>query len=175
MILQTVQLIDAEYVKKFSTVSENMEEKYINPCIYTAQVQNLQELIGTKLSVRLCEMVDYHSIANPENALYNDLLTEYVQPVLLACCQSELLISNMAKLRNSGNMQYVDTNQQNVNSTDVKYLVEHYRNQATFLANRVTDFCRCNANQLREYKECGTCCNGMKADAESAIKIGFVL
>lgn len=175
MILQTVQLITSDYVKEFSTVSENMEEKYINPCIYTAQVQNLQELIGTKLSVRLCEMVDDETITDPENAVYNDLLTQYVQPFLLACCQSELLISNMAKLRNSGNMQYLDTNQQNVNSTDVKYLVEHYRNQATFLGNRVTDFCKCHKNQLKEYCTCETCCSGLKPDGESAIKIGFVL
>lgn len=175
MILQEVFLIDSDYVKKFSTVSDNMDEKYINPCIVTAQTQDLQQLVGTALSVKLCDLCQSGDITDPENAVYNDLLTQYVQPYLLYCTQAELLISNMAKLRNSGNMQYLDTNQQNINSTDVKYLVEHYRNQSTFAGNRVIDFCRCNASQLPEWKQCASCCNGLPSDPKSGVKIGFVL
>ena len=175
MILQDVFLIDSDYVKEYSTVSENMEEKYIKPCIVTAQTQDLQQLIGTALSVRLCELLDSQTIYDDENAVYRDLLFDYVQPYLLYCTQAELLVSNMAKLRNSGNMQYLDTNQQNINTTDVKYLVEHYRNQSTFAGNRVVDFCRCNASNLPEWKMCTGCCNGLPSDPKSGVKIGFVL
>lgn len=174
MILQDVFLINSDYVKKFSTVSDNMEEKYINPCIVASQVQDLQQLIGTPLSVRICELYESGDIEEPENAVYNDLLTQYIQPFLLACTQSEILVSNMAKLRNSGNMQYIDTNQTNIGIKDMQYLKEHYSEQSAFLANRVTDFIKCHRNEIKEAVFC-PCCKGLGAEPKSAIKVGFVL
>lgn len=174
MILQEVFLIDSEYVKMYSTISDNMEEKYINPCIVTAQVQELQQLIGTPLATKLCQLMDDETIHTPENAVYSDLLVDYVQPFLLACTQSEILVSNMAKLRNSGNMQYVDTNQQNINIKDMQYLHQHYCEQSTFLANRISDFIRCHISEIPEAKYC-PCCKGLGANPNSAIKVGFVL
>lgn len=175
MILQTVLLIDEQYVKEFSTVSENFEEKYINPCIVKSQVEDLQALIGTPLSVKLCELVDDETITDTENAAYADLLDGYVRPYLLACTQSEILISNMAKIRNAGNMTYVDVNQQNISIKDMQYLHQHYADSATFLGNRLTEWLKCNIKQFPEYARHCDCCNGMQPDPKSSLNIGLVL
>ena len=167
-------MIDSEYVVRYSTVSANMDAKYLTPCIVTAQVQDLQQLIGTPLSTSLAEKVDDESIDAEGNELYKELLDEYVKPFLLAATQSELLISNAVKLRNSGNMQYLDTNQTNMSMKDVEYLVQHYRDQAAFLGNRVTEYLKCHRTAFPELKACG-CCNDLRPDAKAEIKIPLYL
>ncbi len=167
MKLQEVLLIDEEYVKAYSTVSANLDAKYIAPAITTAQVINLQELIGTKLAVKLCELVEDNVIGNTEYQPYKDLLDGYIQPYLLAVTNAELFVSNYAKLRNSGNMQYLDTNQTNISMKDVQYMKEHYENQADFLAKRVLDFIVCNRKQFPEFT-CAGCCDGMSPRPQSS-------
>lgn len=174
MKLQEVLLIDEEYVKAYSTVSANMDAKYIQPAITTAQVVYLQELIGTKLAVKLCQLVEENLIGNQEYVAYKDLLDGYIQPYLLALVNSELYVSNYAKLRNAGNMQYLDTNQTNISMKDVQYLKKHYDDQADFLAKRVIDYIVCNRKQYPEFT-CATCCDGMspnpKANASCNLNI----
>lgn len=167
-------LIDSEYCKTYSTISSNIEDKFIVPCIVTAQVQDLQSLIGTSLASALAEKVDDESIENPENEMYKELLDEYVKPFLLAATQSELLISNAVKLRNSGNMQYIDTNQVNMSMKDVEYLVQHYRDQVSFLGKMLTDYLKCHRTAFPELKDCG-CCNGMQPDEKSRFHIPLYL
>lgn len=175
MILQEVLLITEEYVKKYSTVSDNMDAKYIVPCIVTCQVQNMQPLIGTELSKALCNMVNDNSINEADNSHYKELLDEYVQPYLLAATQAELIISNMAKIRNAGNVQYLDTNQSNITMKDMQYLSQHYSDQAAFLGNRLTDYLRCNMKKFPEYCHFCNCCGGMQADPHTNNKINLVL
>ena len=174
MILQKVALITPDYVKEYSIVSDNMEEKYILPSIFKSQVEDLQALIGTPLSTKLCELVDEETIDEPENAAYEELLDEYVQPYLLECAQANILIASMAKIRNSGAMQYVDVNQQNITTKDVQYLVQNHRDSATFLGNRLTEFLKCRLKDFPELKACG-CCNGLSPDPKSSLNIGLVL
>ena len=50
-IISDVFLIDEEYVKTYSTISDNLDSKYLNPCIVKSQVMDFQALIGTKLTV----------------------------------------------------------------------------------------------------------------------------
>ena len=92
-IISDVYLIDEQYVKTYSTISDNLDSKYLNPCIVKSQVMDLQSLIGTKLTVKVCTLVHDEQIAGTP---YEALLTEYIQPYLLQCTQAELLISNFS-------------------------------------------------------------------------------
>lgn len=147
-IISDVFLIDEEYVKTYSTISDNLDSKYLNPCIVKSQVMDLQALIGTKLTVKICTLVRDEEIAGTP---YETLLTEYIQPYLLQCTQAELLISNFAKQRNAGNMQYIDTNQSNITMNDMWKLHAHYDNNASFFANRLTDYILANHTKFPEY------------------------
>lgn len=176
MIIQEVLLINEEYVKRFSTVSDNMDSKYIVPCIVTSQVQRLQPLVGTKLTKLLCELVKDDTIDDTNNVAYKELLDEYVQPFLLAYTQSEMLISNSYKLRNAGNVQYLDTNQSNITSKDVQFLSKHYEDQGVFLGNRMVDWLRCHTKQVPEYLAyCNECCGGMQANKDNDFGCNIVL
>lgn len=176
MILQKVLLIDTDYVKQYSTVSENMDAKYVTPCIVSSQVQDLQQLIGTPLSVKLCELVDDETIDDSENAAYKDLLDEYVKPYLLACTQAELIISNMMKIRRAGDVQFYDTSVQNADMKMIQYQHQHYADQATFLGNRMTDWLKCHMKDYPEYRQfCACKCDGMSPKPESSINCPIVL
>lgn len=176
MILQKIKLVTPEYIKSQSTVSENMDEKYVNPAIYTAQTQDLQALIGTKLSSKLCELVDEQTIDDPENAAYKELYEDYVQPYLVPCVQAEIVIANIMKTRNAGQVQYYDTNITNSSIKDIQYLAQHYRDQAAFLGNRLTEWLKCNLKNFPEYRAyCACKCDGMSPNPKSSINIGLVL
>lgn len=175
MIIQDVLLINEDYCKQYSSISWNVDAKYLVPCIISSQVQDLQQLIGTQLTKALCQKVQDQTIGQAANAAYKELLDEYVQPFLLACTQAELIIANMAKIRNSGTMQYLDTNQQNLTSRDTQYFAQHYRDQAAFLGNRLTEWLKCNIANFPEYRQFCACCSGMKPDPISPAKVNIVL
>lgn len=175
MILQDVLLINEDYCKSYSSISWNIDTKYLVPCIVASQVQDLQQLIGTELSKALCQKVQDETIDDAANAAYKELLDDWVQPYLLACTQAELIIANMAKIRNSGNMQYLDTNQSNITSRDTQYMSQHYRDQATFLGNRLTEWLRCHMASFPEYRHYCDCCGGLQPKPASSLKNPLVL
>ena len=171
MILQDVFLISEEYIKTNSVMSDNLDMKYVKPCIAKAQVVDLQQLIGTKLAVKICEMVRDHAI---EGTDYETLLVDYIQPYLLVETQAEFLVTNYAKQRNAGNVQYIDTNHSNIQIQDVWSLHDHYNHTASFLANRLTDYIYANRKKYPEYCRVSDC-SEMHAHQNSETHCGWVL
>lgn len=173
-IISDIFLIDVDYIKEKSTVGDNLDPKYLNPCIAKAQVMDLQELIGTKLTKKLCEIVRDRPTLEPEPTPYDILLEEYVRPFLIPVIQAELLVSNYAKQRNAGNMQYLDTNQSNIPMEDMWKLHHHYENRASFMAKRLTAFIIANRGNYPEYCKIDNCAD-MHANPRSQKNCGWVL
>jgi hypothetical protein len=148
---QDVYLIDEEYVKQMSSVSDNLDSKMIKPCIYDAQIIHLQPIIGTKLFDTVCGMVDEDSISNDGNEKYEELLIDYIQPYLLQKVQELLVPTMFMKTRNAGNVQYYDNSQQNVQLKEQQWIMDRFANNATFLSERMSDFICANRSSFPEY------------------------
>lgn len=151
---QDVYLIDEEYVKQMSSVSDNLDSKMIKPCVYDAQIIHLQPIIGTKLFDRVCGMVDDCSIDAEANEKYKELLVDYIQPYLLQKVQELLVPTMFMKTRNAGNVQYYDNSQNNVQLKEQQWIMQRFANNATFLSERMVDFITANRSYLREYCQC---------------------
>lgn len=140
-------LISAQYIKQYSTVGDNVDEAYITPAIIDAQLMGLQPIIGTMLYDNLCEMASTDTMTED----YQYLLDNYITPYLLNKTQTYLLMNLFAKQRNAGVVQYLDTNQQQIDISQVKFLKADFENKSTFYAQRMADYLCTNSNLFPEY------------------------
>lgn len=148
-----VLLISPNTIRSVTTASDSLDDCYITPAILDAQLTGLQPIIGTPLYDKLCELVSSGAIEEPTNHYYKELLGVYVECYLVYQTQMEMLVQNMTRSHNGGNIQYVDA-QTYVQNTlqDVKYLKDHYSNKAAFFAGRMVDYLNEYSNRIPEYK-----------------------
>lgn len=61
------------------------------------------------------------------------------------------------KQHNAGAVSYVDTNYDNKNLSDLKYLKAYYSNKETFYANRLVDYLHANHQKFPEFCKIRDC------------------
>ena len=126
--MNNVLLISEKTIKENSLVSNNVDGKYIQNAIRTAQDISLQPIIGQKLFERLCEGVTENNLTELET----ELISTYIQPVLLNAVMSDLVLQLSYKFRNLGTVQTVDTNVMIPSLKDLQYIRENYNLKAQF-------------------------------------------
>lgn len=126
-------LISVKELKSNGTLfSNNVDDGYLNSTIITCQEVYLEQVTGTALYHKLQELV-YNQITGqedgiyaPGNEAYKDLLEEMVKPYLKARATVDILYPVSYKIRNMGVMKSSDTNLQNADMSDIKYLEKQY-------------------------------------------------
>lgn len=166
--MNNILLISEKTIKENSLVSNNVDGKYIQNAIRTAQDISLQPIIGQKLFERLCDGVANNNL----NELETELISTYIQPVLLNAVMSDLILQLSFKFRNLGTVQTVDTNVIIPSLTDLEYIRNDYSMKCTFYQNRLSDFLESNCTKFSQYPGCD--CHSLKAD-KYAFKNPFVL
>ena len=166
--MNNILLISEKTIKENSLVSNNVDGKYIQNAIRTAQDLSLVPIIGEKLFERLCD-----GIANDNlTELETELISTYIQPVLLNAVMSDLVLQLSFKFRNLGAVQTVDTNVVIPSLTDLEYIRNDYSMKCTFYQNRLSDFLEDNCTKFSQYPGCE--CGKLKAN-KYAFKNPFVL
>lgn len=161
-------LISPQYIKQYSTVGDNVDEAYITPAIIDAQLMGLQPIIGTMLYDALCEMVSTSTLTDHCKVL----LDNYIAPYLLNKTQANLQMKLFSKQRNAGVVTYLDTNQQNIDISTVKFIKADYDNRADFYANRLMDYLCANSELYPEYRNRRDCAD-MPTDRNDAYSQQF--
>ena len=145
--MNNILLISEKTIKQNSLVSNNVDSKYIQNAIRSAQDLSLVPIIGQKLFERLCDGVANNNL----NELETELISTYIQPVLLNAVMSDLILQLSFKFRNLGAVQTVDTN---------------------VVIPSLSDFLESNCAKFKQYQGCD--CNSLKAN-KYAFKNPFVL
>lgn len=156
--MNNILLISEKTIKENSLVSNNVDGKYIQNAIRTAQDISLQPIIGQKLFERLCEGISNDNL----NELETELIKTYIQPVLLNAVMSDLVLQLSYKFRNMGTVQTTDTNLILPSLKDLQYIREDYNNKAAFYMNRLSDYLKANCTKFAQYTGCG--CSQLKAN-----------
>lgn len=144
-------LINSEYVRNNSTISDNMEDCYIIPSIKDAQLSGLMPLIGEPLYDAICTKVEDDTITATENADYKALLDDYIALFLLYTTIGNMTIDNFQRQHNAGSVNYTDTNYNQIALNELKYMQQHWSDKAAFYANRLTDHLHHNSTKYPEY------------------------
>lgn len=148
-----VQLISETLLKQATVVNENVDTKYINDAIITAQNVGLQPLIGTALYTKLCDLVKNGSITASANAEYKKLLNEYVARYLCHKATADVQWSLLAKLRNNGIVTSQDQQTQQMSMENCELLRKRYDDLARFYGKRMTDYLCANAADFPEWRQ----------------------
>lgn len=156
--MNNILLISEKTIKENSLVSNNVDGKYMQNAIRTAQDISLQPIIGSKLFKRLCEGVENHNLTELET----ELIREYIQPILLNSVMSDLVLQLTFKFRNLGTVQTPDTNVMIPSLKDLQYIREDYNLKASFYMNRLSQYLRANCTKFSQYPGCG--CEELKAN-----------
>ena len=130
---RTTLLISAKELKNNGTIiSSNIDDNYLSSTIVTCQEVYLEQITGTALYHKL-QMLVYNQITGQEDGIYapgnedyRELLEEMVKPYLKARATVDILYPVSYKIRNMGVMKSSDTNLQNADMSDIKYLEKQY-------------------------------------------------
>ena len=148
--MNNILLISEKTIKENSLVSNNVDSKYIQNAIRSAQDLSVQPIIGQKLFERLCEGVAEDNLTELET----ELISTYIQPVLLNAVMSDLVLQLTYKFRNLGTVQTVDTNIMIPSLNDLQYIREDYSLKCKFYQNRLSDFLEKNCTKFKQYPGC---------------------
>ena len=140
-------LISVKELKSNGTLfSNNVDDGYLNSTIITCQEVYLEQVTGTALYHKLQELV-YNQITGqedgiyaPGNEAYKDLLEEMVKPYLKARATVDVLYPITYKIRNMGVMKSSDTNLQNADMSDIKYLEKQYNTYLSEYEQRLSKY-----------------------------------
>ena len=150
-------LISAKELKNANTlISANLDDNYLSATIVTCQEVYLEQITGTALYHRLQELV-YNQITNapdalndPENEDYKILLEDMIKPFLKARTLVDVLYNAAFKIRNMGVMKSSDTNLQNADMSDIKYLEKQYLTYVAEYEQRLSKYLCANQDKFEE-------------------------
>lgn len=150
-------LISASDLKQSSLVNYNVENQYLMYTIENVQEIHLSEITGTKLYHRLQELV-YNTIYSNEdnlenNPAYDELLSEYVKPYLIAKAQHDVIVNITFKIRNTGVYQNNNTNTIASDVSDLIYLQGQFDVSSNAYAERLSKYLCVHKESFAELSE----------------------
>lgn len=147
-----ILLVSEETIKKYTLINDNVDGKYLLPCIQSTQDVDLDTLLGTVLNKKLQSMVQDGSIKT--NSTYKTLLDEYVTPYLCWQVMSNIQISINYKMTNSGVIENQDDKKTRLSYNDSKALQAQYDRYAASYATKLTNYLQRNVQLYPEYTKC---------------------
>lgn len=161
-----------KYIKDNSNLNDNAFGKNLLPAIRQAQDVYCQQIIGSTLYHKLIDLVDSGDIGEVENALYKELLDEYVRDYILYQTLVQIVPMLSVKLSNYGATLSSDQYLVNLSQGDAELIEKHYSILADFYARRLQEFILNHCDGLNV----DVCtCDGIRANLKNAATTGIFL
>lgn len=147
-------LIDADFVRNNSNVSNNIQDKFLLAAIRETQDMDFQTLTGQKLYEKLKNLVYQHAVEKsewPENDIYKQIL-EIAKYYLVYNVLARTVVISSIKLDNIGANMNNDEHVQNLSMNEVFKMEAYYKNKADFYGKRLQDFLHEKFDKIPELK-----------------------
>lgn len=141
-------LITRNDIVKFTAMNANTDTDKFIQFIKIAQDIHIQNYLGTKLFLKLQADIT----ANTLTGNYLTLVTAYVKPMLIHWAMVEYLPFAAYTIANKGVYKHSSENSENVQKTEVDFLIEKERNIAQSYTQRFIDYMSFNNNLFPEYR-----------------------
>lgn len=152
--MKKVLLISAEFVRAHASISNEMQDKFLKPSIQEAQDIHLEQVLGTKLVNKLCELVRTGAIGEVENTKYKELL-DRSQFFLMYQTLAIMTVTASVKFSNAGLYTTNDENMTQIPLDDVFKMQSMFQNKSDYYKDRLQDYCKENYKKFPELKSCG--------------------
>jgi len=161
-----------KYIKENSGLNDNLFGKSLLPAIREAQDIYLQQIIGETLYKKLIQLVNDDTIGDDENAIYKELLDEYIRSYMLYQTIVQVIPVTNVKLSNYGTTLSDDQYLVNLSQGDAELIEKHYSIMADFYARRLQEFI---LNHCEDLKVDVCTCDGIRANLNNAATTGIFL
>ena len=138
-------------LKENSVIDTNVEDKILESSILDAQSIDIQNIIGTKLYVKLLDLINTEEISLSGNTEYKTLLDEYIYPTHLKFSLLRSIMPMRVKFRNKGLMEQNSDNAQPVDKEFINYIENKIRNDVEFYSNKLKGYLCYFLNIYPEY------------------------
>lgn len=132
----TPLFIESTRLKNFSVISENLDNKLIEPTIVAVQDLYLRDIVGKDLYAELITQIN----ANTVTSLNQTLLNDYIEPYLINKVISESVLDMTYKMRHKAIMTTNSDFGQVANLTDLSKIKGQYENRAEGYKNLLEKF-----------------------------------
>lgn len=167
-----ILLTSEDFVKKNSTISDNVAGKYIQAAIRAAQEIAFREIVGDALLARLKQLIADRVIDRPSNTAYKALI-ERAQYFLAYSAIVELIPMVTNKIANAGMIKTPDEKVEVLDQPDFELEVSRYQSKADSECQRLQYFLLDNYTLFPEFGECGR--NRIQEHLRSAASCGIFL
>lgn len=150
---QKVLFITTRDLKRYSVLNGNIDPNKLMYHIEIAQDTEVQNYLGTRLMVKVQDLIKNNTIDNPANSDYKDLLETYIQPMTIYWALVSYMPFAAYTIANGGVFKHSSENSVTVDKSEVDYLSNKYRDIAQYYTNNFIDFMVYNQAKYPEYNQ----------------------
>lgn len=165
-------LTSADFVRAHTSISDNVDGKYITPAIREAQDIHLRGILGDCLLERLKDLVGDDRIKEPEYADYKDL-ADRSQYYLAYVTVARLIPVTTWKVGNFGLAKSSDENLTVATDAEMDRQVQYWNDLADSYAGDLQRWILAHASAFPELDACG--CDAIRANLRSMSSCGIFL
>jgi hypothetical protein len=142
--MATTLFITPKDLKSNSILNGNVDQDLFLNFIKISQQMHVQNYLGTKLYDAITTKITTSTLTGD----YLDLVTDYVQPMLIHFAMVDYLPFANYQIRNGGVFKHRSENSESTTKDELDILVQKHRTFADFYAKRFVDYMAINANSL---------------------------
>lgn len=147
--MSDVLFIRREDLLRYTSIGGNVDTDKIIPHIKTAQDLHITPLLGTKLYVKIEEIIE----GGTTSGVYYELLTDFIQPVIIHYAMSEFLQFHAYEISNGGVFRHISENSTTPSLDEVMMLVQKSRDNGDHYRKRLIDHLCYYTSNFPEYTE----------------------
>ena len=156
MAVNDILFMTTDYYKRNSVINLNVDDELVIPHIKKAQNMWIEKIVGTKLF----DVIIAEIRAGSVSSRIDTLLRDYIQPVLVEYTTYVALPFLNYKITNKSVSKKYSENSDYSELNEINYLRAQIRNDAEYLADRVSKFLMADSGQVYpEYYEGVSSCD----------------
>lgn len=140
-------LIPISYIKTYTVIDENVDDKFINVATIDAQEQLLEPVIGTVLYEKLL-----NDTANSVlTADYQDLIVNKIWPFLMQCIMYKIVTSLIYRVTNSSVVKDSNDISSSISLQELNVIRQERQNSMRYHQDKLIKYLEANTNKYPEY------------------------
>jgi hypothetical protein len=144
-------LITRNDIVRFTALNGNVDTDKFIQFIKIAQDIHIEHYLGTQLIQKIKTLILNGDINDPVFEDYKDLLEVYVKPMLIHWAMVEYLPNAAYTIANKGVYKHSSENAENVDKTEIDFLITKYSNIAKEYTERFIEHIIYNQDIFPEY------------------------
>ena len=139
--------ITREQLVKNTIVDGNVDTDKFLQFIKIAQEIHIQNYLGTQLYLKISNDINNNTLTGD----YLQLVTDYIQPMLIHYAMVDYLPIASFQVKNGGVFKHRSENAETPSKDEIDFLVQKYRDFADYYTRRFVDYLCFDSNKFPEY------------------------